>query len=61
MFGWFIKLIVQTFEPLVLIYMSGNFVCHHCGCTLILSYSFDPCILLLTISIIYIEEGEPIL
>ena len=27
------KLSVQTFQSLILIYRSGNFVCHHWGCT----------------------------
>ena len=30
--GLFIKLSVQTFKPLILIYRSGNFVYQHWGC-----------------------------
>ena len=32
-FNWFIKLSVQTFQPLIEIYRRGHFVYHHCGCT----------------------------
>ena len=35
MIGWFIKLNVQTFQPLIIIYMRGNFVYHHWGCTIL--------------------------
>ena len=31
--GSFIKLNVQTFQPLILFYRRGNFVYHHCGFT----------------------------
>ena len=41
--GWFIKLSVQTFQPLILLYRRGNFVYHHWRSTSIfrpLSYPF---------------------
>ena len=41
--GWFIKLNVQTFQPLIVIYRRGSFVYHHWECTSIyqsLSYPF---------------------
>ena len=41
--GWFIKLSVQTFQPLIVIYRKGNFVYRDWGCTSIcrsLSYPF---------------------
>ena len=46
--GWFIKLSVLTFQPLIEIYRRGNFVYHHSGYTSIyrpLSYPFRslPC------------------
>ena len=31
--GWFIKLSVQSFQPLIVIYGRGNFVYHHWECT----------------------------
>ena len=31
--GWFIKLKVKTFQPLIIIYKMGNFVYYHLGCT----------------------------
>ena len=31
--GLFIKLSVLTFQPKIVIYRRGNFVYHHCGCT----------------------------
>ncbi len=41
--GWFIRLSVQTFRPLIVIYRWGNFVYRHWECTSIyrpLSYPF---------------------
>ena len=41
--GWFIKLIVQTFQAIIVMYRRGNFVYHHWGGTyiyLLLSYPF---------------------
>ena len=41
--GWFIKLSVQTFQPIIGIYRRGNFVYNHYICTSIywlLSYPF---------------------
>ena len=41
--GWFIKLRVQTFQLLIVIYRKGNFVYHHWRCTSIyrpVSYTF---------------------
>ena len=42
--GWFIKLSVQTFLPLILIFRRGNFVYHHWRCTSIYRpLSLDSC------------------
>ena len=41
-FRWFIKLSVQTFQPLILIYKSCNLVCHHWGCTSIYRLLYFP-------------------
>ena len=37
--GWFFNFGVQTFQPLILIYRSGNFVYHHWGCILYINLS----------------------
>ena len=42
-FGWFIRLSVQMFQPLIVIYKRVDFVCHHWERTSIywqLSYPF---------------------
>ena len=39
----FIKLSVQTFQPLIVIYRMGNFVYHHWGCTSIYKSLSYPC------------------
>ena len=38
MIGWFIKLSVKTFKPLIVIYREGNFVYHHWGCASIIGH-----------------------
>ena len=43
--GWFIKVSVQTFQPIIVIYRRGNLVFYHWECTSIyrpLSYPFGP-------------------
>ena len=43
MIGWLNKMSVQTFQPLILIHLRGNFVYHHLECSWIyrlLSYPF---------------------
>ena len=42
LFSCFVKLSVQTFQPIIVIYIRGNFVCHHLGCTLIYRPSSYP-------------------
>ena len=38
-FNWLVNLVeclnISSFQPLILIYRRGNFVCHHWGCTFI--------------------------
>ena len=41
--GWFIKLSVQIFQPLIVIYRKGNFDYHHWGYTLIYQPLSYPC------------------
>ena len=41
--GWFNNLSVQTFQPLTVIYRSGNFVYHHWWCTSIYRTLYSPC------------------
>ena len=37
--GWFIKLSVQTFKPLIVIFRKGNFVDHYWRCTSVIAVS----------------------
>ena len=46
MIGWFIKLDVQTFLPIIAIYRKVNFVNHRCGCLRFIGNCLipsDPC------------------
>ena len=55
----FLKLIVQTFKPLIIIYRRCNFVYHYWGCTSIywqLSYPFRSLQIHTYIHIIYVER-----
>ena len=51
---WIIKMRVQTFQPLIVIYRRGNFDYHHLGCTSI----YKPFFYLHSYSVFFKKESE---